>query len=279
MPNLNTSILGALPVILPPTDELASVTRPLEAIDAKIEHNRRLASLCEEFAAALFRSWFVDFDPVRAKAAGERPVGVPDEALDLFPDTFVDSELGPIPEGWSESEVRDTCAFCYGKALPARARAEGSVPVVGSSGVVGVHDVALTSGETVVVGRKGHAGSVHYFREPVFPIDTTFIADPAQSGAEAFLFQSLKFAGFDRFVADSAVPGLNRDAALSAKLVQPPAPLITAYCAAVAPLFALVDSAHRESQTLAELRDTLLPELISGRIRVPVDAAAEASSA
>jgi len=101
MPNLNTQILSALPVLLPPIAEQQSIAYILATLDDKIELNRKINETLEAMAKALFKSWFVDFDPVRAKADG-RPTGLPAEISDLFPDSFEDSELGEIPgvESW-----------------------------------------------------------------------------------------------------------------------------------------------------------------------------------
>src|SRR5690606_16533952 len=86
---------------LPPLDEQRRIAHILGTLDEKIELNRRMSQTLEEMARALFKSWFVDFDPVRAKADGRDP-GLPKHLADLFPDRLVNSELGEIPEGWSE---------------------------------------------------------------------------------------------------------------------------------------------------------------------------------
>ncbi len=99
MPSLNQEILGLIPLPLPPLAEQRDIARILGALDDKIEMNRRMNETLEAMAQALFKSWFVDFDPVRAKAEG-RDTGLSKKIADLFPDGFEDSELGPIPKGW-----------------------------------------------------------------------------------------------------------------------------------------------------------------------------------
>lgn len=104
MPNLNTSILSSLPIILPPLPEQRAIARILGSLDDKIEANRRMNETLEALARTLFKSWFVDFDPVRAKMDGHRkrghPLpGQPAHFYDLFSNRLVDSELGEIPEG------------------------------------------------------------------------------------------------------------------------------------------------------------------------------------
>ncbi len=99
MPLINLSVLRALPIPLPPMADQDAIEHILGTLDDKIELNQRMNVTLEAIARAIFKSWFVDFDPVRAKAEGRDP-GLPDHIVDLFPDRLVDSELGEIPEGW-----------------------------------------------------------------------------------------------------------------------------------------------------------------------------------
>jgi type I restriction enzyme S subunit len=105
MPNLNTAILSDVPVRLPPYQEQKAIADVLSALDDKIELNRQMNQTLEATAQALFKSWFVDFDPVQAKAEGRKPEGMNDVTATLFPSAFTESKLGPIPEGWAISEI------------------------------------------------------------------------------------------------------------------------------------------------------------------------------
>ena len=105
MPNLNTAILSALPFVVPPLEEQRAIAQILDTMDDKIELNRKMNETLEAMARALFKSWFVDFDPVRAKAEGRDP-GLPAPIAALFPDSFEDSELGEIPKGWGAEDNR-----------------------------------------------------------------------------------------------------------------------------------------------------------------------------
>ncbi|GAA1217764.1 hypothetical protein [Rhodoglobus aureus] len=157
----------------------------------------------------------------------------------------------------------------YGKSLPAPAREAGEVRVVGSGGVVGRHSVAIVNQSGVVVGRKGTAGAVHWIDGPHWPIDTTFFARPVSPGVSQqyayFLLSSLKL---DQLNSDSAVPGLNRAEAEAIKMLIPREEARASFTASAAPLIELASQMARESSALAKLRDTLLPELMSGRLRV-----------
>ena len=135
---------------------------------------------------ALFKSWFVDFDPVRAKMEGrwrrgESLPGLPADLYDLFPDRLAPSELGQIPEGWQVKALGELIELAYGKALRARDRKSGPIPVYGSNGQVGWHDKKLVAGPGIIVGRKGNPGIVTWAHRDFFPIDTTFYVVPRKT--------------------------------------------------------------------------------------------------
>jgi len=123
----------AFHVCLPPLAEQRAVAEILGTLDDKIELNRRMNETLEAMARALFKSWFVDFDPVRAKAEGRDP-GLPKPLADLFPDRLVDSELGEIPEGWDVGPLDSVLVLQRGFDLPATQRTSGPYPVLAASG-------------------------------------------------------------------------------------------------------------------------------------------------
>ena len=116
---LSGSSLKNIRVRLPPLSEQRRIADILGALDDKIELNRRISQTLEAMAQALFKSWFVDFDPVRAKADG-RPTGLPPEIDPLFPDSFRDSELGEIPDGWGVGSIADVCTRIENGGTPRR---------------------------------------------------------------------------------------------------------------------------------------------------------------
>ena len=117
--NTNLQTLGALRFPLPPLPEQRAIANILGTLDDKIELNRRMNETLEAMARALFKSWFVDFDPVRAKVEGREPY-LPTEVWDLFPDSLVDSELGEIPEGWEVKVLGDCFKLTMGQSPPGR---------------------------------------------------------------------------------------------------------------------------------------------------------------
>ncbi|MBW1800419.1 MAG: restriction endonuclease subunit S [Deltaproteobacteria bacterium] len=153
--------------------EQRAIAHILVSLDDKIELNQKMNETLETIARTIFKSWFVEFDPVRAKAEGRDP-GLPKEITDLFPDSFEDSELEEIPKGWEVKQIGDEVEFAYGKALKASNRMPGNIPVYGSNGPVGLHNKALVKGPGIVIGRKGNPGTVTWSSRDFFPIDTTF---------------------------------------------------------------------------------------------------------
>ena len=262
------SDLATLEVQWRPLPEQRAIAHILATLDDKIELNRRMNETLEAMARALFKSWFVDFDPVRAKMEGRDP-GLPKHIADLFPDLFVDSELGEIPEGWAVKALGDLFELAYGKALKANSRHRGNVPVYGSNGKVGWHDKKLVQGPGIVVGRKGNPGVVTWVATDFFPIDTTFYVVPKDSNLNLyFLFYALKGQDLPSIAADSAVPGLNRHLACMNKQVMPAGQIVEHFDGYIGPIFDRSYRLEAESHTLAALRDALLPKLISGELRV-----------
>jgi type I restriction enzyme S subunit len=263
-----TDSLGHLDVPIPPVPEQRAIAHILGTLDDKIELNRRMSETLEQMARALFKSWFVDFDPVRAKMEGHDP-GLPKPLADLFPTHFVDSKLGEIPERWKVLNLGDLIELAYGKALKGNDRRDGEVPVYGSNGQVGWHDQRLVQGPGIVVGRKGNPGVVKWAPADFFVIDTAFYVVPKKACRSLhFLFHALQAHDLGSLGADSAVPGLNRNLAYMSAQLLPPQQLVDRFEAYASPLAARAHACDRESRTLAALRDALLPKLISGELRL-----------
>lgn len=165
--------------------------------------------------------------------------------------------------------VGDLIELKYGKALPAADRVDGEFPVYGSGGVTGTNDMPLVEGPGVVVGRKGTVGAVYWSGKSFFPIDTTFYVELRRNYLSMeFAFYMLKHLGLEGMNSDSAVPGLNRSNALALQVKVPGETELRRFNEEVRPLFALRESLSGQSASLAKLRDTLLPRLMSGEIRV-----------
>ena len=254
---------------LPPLPEQKIIASILSALDDKIELNRRMNETLESMARALFQSWFVDFDPVRARMAGRQPYGMDAETATQFPCAFANSLLGEIPTGWDWTGIGDIVEFAYGKALIEQARRTGSVPVYGANGQVGWHDETLVTGPGIIIGRKGNPGTVVWAATDFFSIDTTFYVVPKGAvNSLPYLFHVLGHQNLPSLNSDSAVPGLDRNLAYQNKLLVPTPAILDAFDALVYPLFSKIEANQSEIRTLAAIRDGLLPKLMSGELRM-----------
>ena len=131
--------------------------------------------------------------------------------------------MGDNFKGWTETTVGDFSPFLYGKGLAERQRNQlGSVPVFGSNGVIGTHTEALVNNAGIVIGRKGTVGAVHFCKGPFWPIDTAFYVESKPDREIRYIYYLLRSLGLEHMNADSAVPGLNRVAAHSRKILIPP---------------------------------------------------------
>lgn len=262
--------LRKVTLIIPPLREQRAIAHILGTLDKKIELGHRMNQSLEAIARAIFKSWFVDFDPVHAKAAGEEPYGMDAQTAALFPDAFTDSNLGPIPAGWHVAALGDVLELAYGKGLKEADRCPGSTPVFGSNGQVGWHDRPLVKGPGIIVGRKGNPGTVTWSSTDFYPIDTTFYVVPKERGSSLqYLFHTLEHQSLPHLASDSAVPGLNRNIAYMNWMLVPSSETARAFDHIASNLYSMIYANTSQSRTLAELRDALLPRLISGRLRVP----------
>lgn len=263
---------------LPSLAEQGAIAEVLGTLDDKIELNRRTNETLESIARAIFNSWFVVFDPVRAKASGEPPesicrrLGLTPDLLALFPDRLVDSELGEIPYGWEPQRVEQVLELAYGKALKSADRVEGGVPVYGSGGIIGQHNASFVDGPGIIVGRKGTVGSLYWEDRPFFPIDTVFYVVPKVE--LTFCFYALRTLGLDKMNTDAAVPGLNRSNVYRLVIAIPPGDLRKEFDRLVRPMRECMFVTDQASRSVTEIRDSLLPKLLSGELRIPLEGAA-----
>ena len=261
-PTLNRNHVHPIKVQWPPFNEQSAIAHILGTLDDKIELNRQRNQTLEAMARTLFQDWFVDFGPVRAKMEGREPY-LPADLWNLFP-TRLDSD--GKPEGWEKKRVSDFLALDYGKSLPAGKRNHGNIPVYGSGGVTGFHDKPLINGPAIIVGRKGTIGSLYWEDGPSFPIDTVFHVRPV--APLFFCYNLLESLPLRNMNTDAAVPGLNRENVCRLEVTAPPPDLISTFANTANCLRENITAVSRDSETLTQIRDTLLPKLISGELRI-----------
>jgi len=270
MPSLNTNLMEMLPIYYPSLEEQHAIAHILGTLDDKIELNRQMNETLEAIARAIFKSWFIDFDPVRAKMEGRKPFGMDEETAALFPDSFEDSELGEIPKGWNIQRLDSLLELTYGKPGDYNDDESRGVPVYGSNGQIGWTGEPLVKGPGIIVGRKGSSGIVTWSHSDFFPIDTTFYVNSKIGNEEMrYLYHVLMSLNLPDLTINAGVPGLNRNDAHSQQVVIPSQEIIKAFCSFISPFIERIASNEKESRILSLIRDTLLPKLISGEIRIP----------
>jgi type I restriction enzyme S subunit len=295
-PNASASTMTRAPLSAPrDKNEQRAIAHILGTLDDKIELNRRMSETLEAMARALFKSWFVDFDPVRAKAEGRDP-GLPKPLADLFPARLVDSELGEIPEGWAVSTIGAVADVtdCLHSKKPERR--ESGLPLLQLSnicddGLIDMQDtyfideadyqkwvsrMEASPGDCVItnVGRVGAVAQMPSDQKAAlgrnmtgircksdFPFPTVLI--------ECLLSQAMKDEIVLKMDTGTILDALNVRNIPRLRFVRPEARVILVWFERAArPLRAQMERKHAESRTLAALRDALLPKLISGKLRI-----------
>jgi type I restriction enzyme S subunit len=241
----------------------------LDAIEGKIELNRRMNETLEAMAQVLFKSWFVDFDPVRAKADG-RDTGLPKRLADIFPDSFEGSELGEIPKGWRVTNWGVLVTLEYGKSLRQYGGSHMAYPVYGTNGPIGSHSEPLCDHAGIIIGRKGAYRGVHFCSTPFFVIDTAFYVEPKEPIELRWAYYELLRQDINSMDSGSAIPSTSREDFYNVGVLSPPLRVQETFAELLRPCWARQEHNNRESSSLAVLRDTLLPKLISGELSAPV---------
>ncbi|MDD1133900.1 restriction endonuclease subunit S [Pseudomonas shahriarae] len=258
----------AFHVLLPSIQEQRRIADVLQSLDDRIALIHETNATLEAIARSVFKSWFVDYDPVRNKAEGCRPEGMDDTIAALFPNCFQESDLGLIPKGWLIGELQDLLVLQRGFDLPASERIVGDYPLIAASGPTGTHHVAMAKGPGVVTGRSGVLGKVFLTLEDYWPLNTTLWVKKFKRASPCFAYELLRLLDFSSFNAGSAVPTLNRNHIHGLKYVLPPLELVQAYEHMARAIHLRILENNRQAQTLTQLRDNLLPRLISGQLRM-----------
>lgn len=284
-PILRKSLFEELDVTLPPLTEQKAIAEILGSLDDKIEANRRMNETLEATARAIFKSWFVDFDPVHAKSNGEQPYGMDAETEALFPDSFEDSELGPIPRGWRVLSLDEIANYLNGLAMQKYPPEGGKwLPVIKirelrqgftdeSSGQASVNlapeyiiedgDVLFSwSGSLLVDIWTGGLGGLnqHLFKVTSEDYPLWFY----------YFWTKRHLDEFQRIAAFKATTmgHIKRSHLKDALVAVPTEEVIRFADKVIAPLVEKIVFNRLEARTLAETRDALLPKLVSGEIRI-----------
>lgn len=300
-PLINQSTLNSIDVTVPAPFSQRLIGSFISSLDDRITLLRETNATLEAIAQALFKSWFVDFDPVRAKAEGRQPEGLDATTTALFPDSFEESELGLVPKGWQILPLKQLCAFQKGCSYKGDGLADGEGAYMFNLGCFNEPRVyafqkvkryvgeykpkhQVFSGDLIIANTDmtqqrdilGRPLLVPSGMAPGFISHHVFKVEMGEElGAQIrnFLFFSFQQSGFREravgYATGTTVLALPRDALEEHCVVLPSQPLLMEFSDVVSPLLVTIHENEKRATVLAELRDTLLPRLISGQLRLP----------
>lgn len=286
---LNLKEIRELPIPWPPKRVRDEIAEKVSVLDAKIELNDKMNETLEEMARAIFKSWFVDFDPVRAKMDGRKPVGMDAETAALFPDELVHVNGDLIPKGWKYSAMSDLIMLISG-GTPKTSVSEywnGSVPWFSVKDAPRDEDVFVIETEknvtelgieksaakvlplrTTIISARGTVGKLAVTAVPMAMNQSCYGIRPTCGYGEFFTFYLVKAAtgSLQRNAHGSVFDTITRQTFDRLEVVSPPPKVTEGFDKIVSPLMEKILINCQESRTLAMLRDALLPRLLSGEI-------------
>lgn len=284
VPGLNRNHLHQANVRFPnDVEEQRAIAHILGTLDDKIELNRKQNETLEAMARALFKAWFVDFEPVRAKMEGrwqrgQSLPGLPTHLYDLFPDRLVDSELGEIPQGWEVTSFGavSNCFDKYRIPLSSKQREarKGAVPYHGATSVMDFVDEAIFNGIYLLLGEDGSVlkedGTpfIQYIWGESWVNNHAHVLQGANGVSTEHLMLFIAAQNITAYVTGAVQLKLNQKNMNSIPFIKADDEINSKFAALIAPLYEQLRQNTEESRSLAQLRDTLLPKLISGELRI-----------
>lgn len=236
VPTLNRNHLQALTVRVPPLPTQQKIAAILSSLDDKIELNNKINTNLEQQAGALFKNWFVDFEPFGGK----------------------------MPEEWKVGKLSNLITVKYGKDH--KKLDDGKYPVYGSGGIMRYVDKFLYDKESVLIPRKGTLNNVFYINEPFWSVDTMFYTEMKKENIAKYVYFFVKGKDLNAMNAGSAVPSMTTEILNAMEVVIPDDDQLEKFEAIVSAMFKKMKQCIMENEKLISLRDTLLPKLINGEI-------------
>lgn len=246
--NLNAQIIKDYVLKMPSLADQRRIASILSSLDRKIELNNKINADLEEMAQAIFKNWFVDFEPFKDGK-------------------FVDSELGMIPEGWKVGTLEDLITIKYGKDH--KKLEDGTFPVYGSGGLMRFVNSWLYNGESVLIPRKGTLDNIMYVCEKFWTVDTMFFSVPKMDYVMKYVYNYIKRFDFSKMNEGTSVPSNTAARLNKMQILIPTHEVLEMYDETLCPIYNKRKMNDKESRTLSLLRDTLLPRLMSGELEVP----------
>lgn len=246
--NINAKTYGDMELELPSRKVQDKIVSILSSLDRKIELNNKINADLEEMAQAIFKNWFVDFEPFKDGK-------------------FVDSELGMIPEGWKVGCLGDLITIKYGKDH--KKLEDGTFPVYGSGGFMRFVNSWLYDGESVLIPRKGTLDNIMYVCEKFWTVDTMFFSVPKMDYVMKYVYNYIKRFDFSKMNEGTSVPSNTAARLNKMPILIPTHEILEMYDETLCPIYNKRKMKDKESRILSLLRDTLLPRLMSGELEVP----------
>lgn len=236
--NINAQTFGNMEIEVPSRAQQDLLVKILSSLDDKIELNNKIKASLEQQAQAIFKSWFVDFEPFGGK----------------------------MPAGWKTGKLSELITVKYGKDH--KKLNDGSIPVYGSGGIMRYVEKALYEKESVLIPRKGTLSNVFYINEPFWSVDTMFYTEMKMENIAKYVYFFVKSKDLESMNAGSAVPSMTTDILNALELVIPSNEYLQKFETVISPMFLQMKQLENENKTLSAIRNTLLPKLMSGELKV-----------
>lgn len=247
---------------LPSLKAQTAIAKLLKNLDDKIETNKKIIANLEELSQTLFKRWFVDFE-------------FPDENSNPYKSSggeMIDSELGKIPLSWKVQKLNDIFKINYGKNLPTKKILNNGYPVFGGNGIIGYYSNYMYETPKILISCRGAAsGKIHISKEKSFVTNNSIVLDEKQKNYFYYFKELYKYNDFKRYTTGSAQPQITIANIKYLVYLTPNTNIIDQFNSKVSCLFNQKNNCEDENQDLAELRDTLLPKLMSGELEIPDD--------
>ena len=272
-PKFNKTVLRNSEIDIPDLVHQDFIVQILGILDSKISANAAISKTLESMAQAIFKSWYIDFDPVKAKMAGEKPAGMDAATAALFPDSMEESELGLVPNGWPVKLLGDLVVPRKGKTITRATCVVGEVPVVaGGLQPAYFHNTANVKQPAITVSASGaNAGYVRLYLKDIWASDCSYInSEITQTVHFWYLFLSRNQELIYGMQQGAAQPHIYPSDLIRLKLSYPNSiDSVMKFEEVVGPLFLEIGALEQQNDSLRSLRESLLPRLISGELQIP----------
>lgn len=294
-PFISQTDIRDLYVDIPEVKYQRFIGKILDEIEQKITVNNQISQTLESIAQSIFKSWFIDFDPVHAKSRGEKPFGMDDETASLFPDSFEESELGMIPEGWNVEPASSLFDFSIGRTPPRKESSCFCAPGLGHTWI-SIKDLGTYGVFTKSSAENLTADAVERYRVPIVPTGTVLMSfkltlgriaitceplatneaiahfipkkEDTLSSEYTYLFlKNFDFGNLDN--TSSIANATNSSQVRNILFLRPNDLILSAFQKLVSPLFKQIEILTRQNGSLEKFSDSLLPRLISGELQIP----------